>query len=173
MNYKQENKVEVKVILKSAPPSGWAPSDKQSDEQRPSSRVLLKRAKRCQINLGRRCMRCKDFKLNARICQAQMDAAKACRHGLDVVVQALMKERLQSDDRRIRSAPRAASSVLCLPHSPVMQNDYLRLTRKHPWPTGEVGLSFAGAHTQSCFSTRVWNSVIQNGGLWCWTVVTP
>lgn len=32
------------------------------------------------------------LRLNALICQAQMDAAKACQHSLDVVVQALMKE---------------------------------------------------------------------------------
>lgn len=33
------------------------------------------------------------LRLNTLICQAQMDAAKACRHSLDVVVQELMKER--------------------------------------------------------------------------------
>lgn len=35
----------------------------------------------------------KTLRLIALVCQPQMDAAKACRHSLDVVVQALMKER--------------------------------------------------------------------------------
>lgn len=70
MNYKQENKVEVKVIFKSAPApnelkwtsnSAALPKTRPPDEQRPPSTVLMQRAKRCQMNLWRCCMGCKDF----------------------------------------------------------------------------------------------------------------
>lgn len=108
------------------------------------------------MNLWRYCMGRKGFKAERLICQAQMDTATACRHSLDVVVQALMKERSGR-----------ASTGGCAPHLvllPLRSLFYIRLlcqviicvqtpmANRRGWR-----LVCTGAYS-NCFSNSFWNS---------------